>query len=149
LKLLDSYVAQGGFLVVTNSKCGYASKFCIDDTNEDIRSLNPLLEPIGARFKVGGFGSSISHIAFSAADHPLTANAKYLTFYEGSGVPFSMETGTLLFEADGNPMVRLVDYGDKGGQVLVIADLGILQTDMQGSKNMEFVKNIAAYAGER
>lgn len=147
-KLLDSYVAQGGFLVVTHSKCGYAAKFCLDDANEDTRSFNPLLEPMGVKFKVIGFGSSTSDIALSAVEHPLTANAKYLTFYEGKGVRFGMDTGTVLFQADGYPIVGLVDYGDQGGQVLVIADLGILQIDFQGPKNMEFVKNIAAYARE-
>ena len=57
-----------------------------------------------------------------------------------------METGTELFRAAGSPMVGLVEYGDKGGQVLVIADLGILQADALGARNLEFLKNIARYA---
>lgn len=147
--LLDAYVAEGGFLVVTNSRCAYASKFCLDDTNEDTRVLNPLLEPMGLKYRVVGFGSSVNSIALSTTDHPLTHNAEYITFYEGNGIPFDLATGTVLFQAGGNPMVGLVDYGDKGGQVLVVADLGILQTDMQGSKNMEFIKNVASFARTR
>jgi hypothetical protein len=59
-----------------------------------------------------------------------------------------MKTGSVLIHGAGSPLVGLVDYGTKGGQVLVIGELGLLQADSQGSKNMEFVKNIAAYARE-
>jgi hypothetical protein len=147
LTLLESYVANGGLLVVTNSTCNYIIKRCADDSNEGIRSLNDFLSPMGVKFRVGGFGGDADNTARPVAEHPLTANARYLTFYEGQGVPFSMENGTELFRAAGSPIVGLVDYGDKGGQVLVIADLGILQADALGARNLEFLKNIARYAG--
>jgi len=148
LALLESYVAEGGLLVVTNSTCNYIIGRCADDSNENIRSLNDFLEPMGVRFMFGGFGGDDDNTARPVTEHPLTENARYLTFYEGQGVPFSMKNGTELFRAAGSPIVGLVDYGDKGGQVLVIADLGILQAGSQGAKNIEFLKNIARYAGK-
>ncbi|MGE5376669.1 MAG: M28 family peptidase [Bacteroidota bacterium] len=147
LALLESYVAAGGLLVVTNSTCNYIIGRCADASNENIRSLNDFLEPMGVRFMFGGFGGDDDNTARPVTEHPLTENARYLTFYEGQGVPFSMKKGTELFRAAGSPIVGLVDYGDKGGQVLVIADLGILQAGSQGAKNIEFLKNIARYAG--
>jgi hypothetical protein len=146
LALLESYVAEGGLLVLSNSTCNYIIKRCADDPNEDIRLLNGWLEQIGVRFMVGGFGGDADNTARPAAEHPLTENARYLTFYAGPGVPFSMKTGTELYRVAGSPMVGLVEYGDRGGQVLVIADLGILQGDSQGARNIEFLKNIARYA---
>jgi hypothetical protein len=147
LTLLASYVANGGLLVVTNSECNYVIRRCADDSNENIRSLNDFLAPMGVRFRLGGFGGDDDNTARSVAEHPLTENAGYLTFYEGQGVRFSMEVGMELFRAAGSPIVGLVEYGDKGGQVLVIADLGILQADALGARNLEFLKNIARYAG--
>jgi hypothetical protein len=146
LSLLESYVAKGGLLVVTNSNCNYTIKRCTDDSNENSRSLNDFLAPMGVRFRVGGFGGDVDNVAWAVTDHPLTANATYLTFYEGEGVPFNMKSGTELYRVANSPIVGLVDYGDHGGQVLVIADLGILQADSKGSRNIEFLKNIASYA---
>lgn len=54
IDLLAAYVAEGGFLVVTNSSCNYSIKRCLDDVNEDKRSLNAFLEPMGVVFTYGG-----------------------------------------------------------------------------------------------
>jgi hypothetical protein len=147
LSLLESYVAGGGLLVITNSTCNYIMKRCADDPNEDIRSLNDWLEKLGVRFRVGGLGDDADSTARPVTEHPLTENAGYLTFYEGQGVRFSMENGMELFRVAGNPVVGLVEYGNHGGQILVIADLGLLQADALGARNLEFLKNIARYAG--
>jgi hypothetical protein len=147
IALLEAYVADGGFLVVTNSSCIYAVKRCLDAENNNGRSLNALLEPMGITFTYGGGLSA--NIALAVAEHPLTANASYLTMYDGQGIPFRMKTGLELMRAAGRPIVGLVDYGNQGGQILVIADLGILQVDSKGAKNIEFLKNIARYASAR
>jgi hypothetical protein len=146
LALLKSYVAEGGLLVVTNSLCNYCIKRCTDDSNENSRSLNVLLESMGVSFMIGGFGQDSNNIAWATTEHPLTENATYLTFYAFQGVPFRMRSGVELFKTAARPMVALVDYGGKGGQVLVIGDLGILQVDMKGGRNIEFLKNIARFA---
>jgi hypothetical protein len=146
LALLEAYVAEGGLLVVANSNCNYATKRCLDDTNEDARSLNDLLAPMGVTFMYGVLNDDL---ASAVTEHPLTANASYLAVYNGEGVPFMMKTGLELIRAAARPIVGLVNYRDQGGQVLVIADLGILQADSMGAKNMEFLKNIAHYASTR
>lgn len=138
--LLAGYVDQGGFLVVTNSADNLASARQLDDINEDATDFNALLEPMGIKFQHGSVGGGIVRLT---ADHPLTLDAKYLTsVYDGLQVPMSQTGGLVL--ATGT--IGLVDYGSRGGQILVIADLGLLRNNADGAKNMNFVKNIASYA---
>jgi len=104
---------------------------------------------MGISFSLGKIKGNQDEIASAVADHPLTENATYLTYYQYNGVLFTMEDGLELMRADYKPIVGLVNYGDLGGQILVIADLGILQADRVGAKNLDFLKNIARYAKER
>jgi hypothetical protein len=102
---------------------------------------------MGVSFRYGNIGGA--DIALSTTGHPLTEDATYLSYYEYNGVRFSMQDGIELVSAAGSPIVGLVDYGNKGGQILVIADIGILQGDSNGTKNMDFLMNIAEYAKTR
>jgi hypothetical protein len=150
LALLEKYVKDGGFLVVTNSIGNYISARPTDDLNEDTRALNDFLDPMGIRFKMGVPVYEVTtDIVQPDVDHPLTQNAEYLSYYNGNNVQFSMESGTVLFQTASSPVVGLADYGRKGGQILIIADPGILQLDKNSVKNLEFLKNIASYAHSR
>jgi hypothetical protein len=144
--LLEKYVADGGFLVVTNSNLKLVMTYPLDAFNGDIFSLNDFLARLGIRFQ---FGVLDGDIAMAVTDHPLTTDAEYLAVFQRNGVPFKMDSGLDLAQTNGRPIIGLVDYGDQGGQVLVIADLGILKDDGVGAKNMDFVKNIASYARTR
>jgi hypothetical protein len=115
--------------------------------NQDKRFANTLLEPMGIRFKLGGTGND--NTALAVAEHPLTLDATYLTLLGNNSVRFDMKTGLVLIHGAGSPLVGLVDYGTKGGQVLVIGELGLLQGSQGSAKNIQFIKNIAAYAKER
>jgi hypothetical protein len=118
LTLLQNYLASGGFLVITNSNCNYTLKRCTDDLNEDTKALNAFLEPMGVRFMLGT--GPADDIALAVNDHLLTENATYLNYYRYDGVPFRLTKGLQLVRASAKPLVALLDYGDKGGQVLVI-----------------------------
>jgi hypothetical protein len=69
-------------------------------------------------------------------------------------VPFSLTEGQGLAQADGELAVALVDYGQGGGQalrrgsgqVLVLADVGILGHDEGEPTNLPFWLNLARYA---
>lgn len=141
--LLTEYVAQGGFLVVTNSAYNLASARHLEDINEDATDFNALLKPLGIEFGYGNLGGGIVRLT---ADHPLTAGAKYLTsIYEGHQVPMIQSGGLELAKG----VIGLLDHGGQGGQVLVIADLGLLRDNADGAKNLDFIKNIAHYARTR
>ena len=144
LSALKGYVESGGFLVVVNSGHVYVSTIMNNSLNLSKRSANALLEPMGIRFKFGG--TSNDNTALAVSEHPLTIDATYLTLLGNNVVPFDMKTGSVLIRGSGSPLVGLVDYGTKGGQVLVIGELSILQESRGGAKNMQFIKNIAHYA---
>ncbi len=142
LAVLEGYVRAGGFLVVTNSGFNYVMMRQLEDSNEDGRDLNPLLEPMGIRF---AYGSTGSNIVLAAAKHPLTEKAGYLTQFGENGVPIRMKSGLALARAEGNTAVGLLDYGSLGGQVLAIADIGLLQAD-DDARNLRFIQNLAHFA---
>lgn len=147
IALLQNYVAEGGLLVVINSSHYYASTILHASLNLSKRSVNAVLAPMGIKFRLGGTGSD--ETARAAADHPLTQNATYLTLQGGNAVAFSMTNGLTLIRGAGNPLAGLVDYGSNGGQVLVIAEIGLIQDSGDGAKNMQFIINIAHYASTR
>lgn len=140
--LIDTYVKEGGTLIVTNSNIGMAMTMPLNDPNEDALDINGLLEPMGIQFRTGSLpGES----ATASLDHPLTMDAPYLMTYAGNGLPFNINSGIILYEVGGHPMVGMVDYGENGGQVLVVADIALLIESGGVGKNMQFVKNIASY----
>jgi hypothetical protein len=144
LAVLEGYVADGGLLVVINSANNFALARPLDmSNNNNARSINALLEPMGIKFIYGGTGSDNN--AQALPGHPLTLNASYLTFEGYNAVAFKMNTGLELVRSAGHPIVGLVDYGTKSGQVLIVAELGLLQDGSDGAQNMQFLMNLARY----
>ena len=128
---------------MTNSGYNLASARHVEDVNEDATDFNLLLEPMGIKFGFGNLGGGDVRLT---AEHPLTIGSIYITSqYEGHQVPLYQTGGLKL--ASG--VIGLLDYGSQGGQVLVIADLGLLRDNADGAKNLNFVKNIAKYARSR
>jgi hypothetical protein len=142
LALLENYVSTGGFLVVTNSGYNYVMLRRLEDYNEDARDLNALLEPMGIRFTYGDTGEEIVR---AVAKHPLMVDAGYLIQYGGNGVPIRMNSGLVLARAGGIAMIGLLDYGNLGGQVLAVADPGLLQAN-DNARNLNFIQNLAHFA---
>ena len=70
---------------------------------------------------------------------------------EANGVPFSLAGASesqVLAQADGEPAVALVDHGRNRGQVLILADVGILGATWGPPANLTFWRNLARYARE-
>ena len=68
-----------------------------------------------------------------------------------NGVPFTTENGSVLALSGREPAIVLLDYGDAGGQVLVLGDAGILFASYAGNEdwrdeNLAFLQNLAQYA---
>ena len=141
--LLDSFVTEGGFLVVTNSANSFAMTRPINDENEDTLAINPILEPMGIAYQSGVVQGDF---ALSAGRHPITSEVSYLTLYAGNGVPFDMDEGVVLVQVNGQPSVGLVEYGDQGGEVLVVSDISLLFDSSGDGNNLPFIKNIVNYA---
>jgi hypothetical protein len=145
--LLKTYLDKGGFLVVTNSANNIAMNRLLNDMNEDSQTINSLLEGMGVRFT---FGEVSGDLANSTGNHPLIDGAQYLTMFGSNAVPMQVNAGQVLATAaEGKPVLAVVEVGDQGGQVLVVADIGLLIDHGSAAKNFQLVKNIARYASER
>ncbi|MEW5870832.1 MAG: M28 family peptidase [Chloroflexota bacterium] len=159
---LDAYIQEGGFLVVTNSYHNIAMTLTIEDVNEDAFKINDLTERFGVSFI---FGSASADVVLANKDaHPLMENASYLemmaAYYNDNGVPFKIDAGKaqssgtscsaiVLAMAGSRAVLALVDYGQSGGQVLVVADIGLLSDYGRGGKNLTFLQNLAKYVAQR
>ncbi len=146
LDALQAYVDAGGLLIVTNSNIGHIMTVPISDPNEDELDINVLLEPYGIAFKNETYNADIAE---ASASNELTKDALTLKTYGTSGVTFVLDEGQVLYKSHGQPIVALVDAGNRGGQVLVIGDLGLLIDNGSGIDNLRFLRNLAAYARNR
>ncbi len=145
---LEGYVADGGLLVLTNS--GHRLKYGarVEDANEDVMDANALASRFGLTYQ----GRALDGIrAKTEGQHPLVSGVATLSLLENNSLrfdPVDNVDGIVLARVGGEPAVVLVDYGDAGGQVLALADLGILASGWDGPDNLPFWQNLARYAAE-
>jgi Peptidase family M28 len=144
IESLVTYVEQGGLLVLTNS----ANRIWLGsllDSNEDWPDMNALSESFDVVFKEGPVSASSARIQQA---HPLMEDQYGLALLGGNAVAFTMQSGDTLAAVGEDPVVGLVHWGAAGGQVLVLADVGIL--GLAGSapeeENLTFMRNLARYA---
>ncbi len=141
--VLESYVAEGGLLVLTNSAYRLSYAYVLPDPNEDSDDANALAERFGLAYRDGSLNVAG---AKTEGQSPLVERVKQLSPAPGNGVPFRLEEETdaeLLAAVDGQPVVALVRHGL--GEVLVLADVGILG-GQAGPDNVRFWVNLARYA---
>lgn len=140
---LEAYVAKGGLLVLTNSAHRLKYSNWVLDPNEDWSDANDLAARFGITYQSGALSSTQAQ---TEGENPLLEGVEALELTEGNGVPFSLTEGQVLAQADGELAVALVDYGGGGGQVLVLADVGMLGASEDEPTNLSFWLNLARYA---
>jgi hypothetical protein len=143
---LQAYAADGGLLVLTNSAHRLKYVNTRMNPNEDWSDVNSLASPFGISFHEGALAETTAQVV---GEHPLIEGVTTLTLAEENGIPFTLDEAPgaqVLAEMDGEPVVALVGYGHAGGQVLVLADVGILGTSWEGPDNLPFWQNLAVYA---
>jgi len=148
VEALVGYVERGGLLVLANSARRVVFGRVLD-ANEDWDGANALAEPFGVRFTEGAWPASSATVA---GGHPLAVGSPALVTIAGNGVRFTLESGLVLAEADGEPAAALIDHGPAGGQVLVLADegmLGLATIPPAERDNLRLLRNLAAYAAGR
>ena len=145
---LESYAANGGLLVLTNSlhRLKYGTQGL--DPNEDWEDANALATEFGVTYKEGSMGG---YRAQAKGDHPLVAGVDVLELGQGNGVPFDLSGGDwqVLATVEGKAAAALADYGADGGQVLVLADVAMLSAGWTDITNLPFWRNLAGYARSR
>jgi hypothetical protein len=148
IAILERYVAEGGFLVLTNSENRLTLVNGRLDLNEDWRDVNALAERLGVHYQFGFLTEKM--IWTVKQSHPLVERVSYVEQTPENGVPFKMEGGLILARQGAHTAIGLLDYGDAGGQVLVLADVGMLGNGGLGTPdNLRFWQNLAQYARSR
>ncbi len=149
VETLEAYAAGGGLLVLTNSRqrLKYGTQGL--DGNEDWADANALASRFGVSYQEGAV---TGHEAGTEGVHPLVKGLSALEIGEGNGVPFRLAdeaAGQVLARAEGEPVLTLLDYGDAGGQVLVLADVAMLSAGWSEPRNLPFWQNLGRYARSR
>jgi hypothetical protein len=148
IDLLVTYVERGGLLVLTNSanRLFFGEVF---DSNEDWEKVNALAAPFGVRYEGTPIPITDARVV---STHPLTEKLSGIGLIAKNGLPIHMEAGETLAEVGGQAALGLVNYGEAGGQVLILSDLGSLDLyDFRQHErdNFAFLRNLATYARDR
>jgi hypothetical protein len=147
IEIFREYVEEGGLLVIVNSRYRLKYGYPAMDENEDWADMNALAEVFGITFHDATTWGTLA----STGHHPLTQGQRDISLAESNGVLFSYETGETLADFLGDAVMALVPYGNAGGEVLVIGDLGILRTAWGEAvpHNLQLWLNLAEYATGR
>jgi hypothetical protein len=146
LEALEAYVAEGGLLVVSNSANRLKYFNQVLDPNEDWDDVNALAERFGISYQGGKVWATG---AGTEGGHRLVQGVSSLALAANNGIPFVIERGEVLARAGGELNMALVDYGGGTGQVLALADVGVLATDGGQPANLDFWLGLATYARSR
>ena len=147
IQALEDYVATGGLLVLANSAHRLKFGSSMVDANEDWRSLNALSERFGISYRFGTVYEKVFWV--EKGSHPLVDGVSLLELLPGNSVPIRLDVGQVLGWAEGRIVIGLVDYGDAGGQVLALADAGLLGNDGGTPRSLKLWQNLARYARSR
>jgi hypothetical protein len=146
--VLETFVADGGLLLIANSAHRLKHVNRVLDPNEDWRDVNVLAERFGITFHDGPIPTEEARVE---GGHPLMDGIQTLSLIEGNGVPFNLagdDASQVLAWAGQDAAVALVGYGAAGGEVLVLSDVSVLGSDWGGPTNLPFWRNLARYAGQ-
>jgi hypothetical protein len=146
VSVLADYVEDGGLLVLTNSANRLGPFARAREANEDVGDLNLVASEFGVQYQ------SVIEAGTSATvgDHALVDGVDVLTMIEGNGVSLTVEGSFDALARSGADLsaVRL-DVGDSGGEVIGLADIGLLISRGGEPTNFRFWQNLVDYARNR
>ena len=144
LDALEAYAGSGGLLVVTNSAHRLKYSNYVYEANEDSLDMNALAGRFGVEFMDDEIDTTTLQVTGS---HPLVSGLTWLAGAPFNGVAFAHDQGQVLAQAGVAPAVVLVPT--TAGEVLVLADLGLLGNDFDQPENLGLWENLADYALSR
>ncbi len=141
LDALEGYVRAGGLLVLTNSARRLKYFNLAYEDNEDWPDQNELAQRLGVTFAGGTLADDV---AVAVGSHPLVRGVTTLDLAEANSVRFTAAGAETLAHVAGSPAVAVLGVG--AGEVLVLADLGLLGNQTGEPQNLTFWRNLALYA---
>ncbi len=138
---LEAYARAGGFLVLTNSANRLKYYNYVYEANEDWADLNPLADRFNIEFHSGAMMGAEAAVSMV---HPLVSGVDTIAMAPDNGVSMNHSSGRVLARLHGETaiLLRTVD----NGEVLVLADLGMLSNNGGVPENLRFWRNLAEYA---
>lgn len=147
IDVLRTYAADGGLLVLTNSRQRLKYGTAGLDPNEDWGDANALASEFGVAYQEEAVKGDQAQ---TEGDHPLVEGLSKLELVKDNGVPLDLSEGVegqVLASADGVPVLALVEVGEAGGQILALADVALLSVGWTvPPQNLPFWQNLARYA---
>ena len=146
VSVLVDYVDQGGLLVLTNSAARLGPFARAREANEDVLDINQVAPEFGVQYREVIDGET----AVTIGSHPLVEGVDELTMIGGNGVSMAVEGAfnTLARSGEALAAVRL-DFGGAGGEVVALADIGLLISRSGQPTNFRFWQNLVDYARDR
>lgn len=138
---LEAYARDGGFLVLTNSAHRLKYYNYVYEANEDWSDLDLLAERFNVEFHSGAMSGAEATVS---SNHSLVTGIDTIAMAPDNGVSLTHTGGRVLARVQGETAVLLRNVGD--GQVLVLADLGMLGNNGGVPENLDFWRNLARYA---
>jgi hypothetical protein len=143
---LEAYALDGGLLVIVNAQRRLRFSNQALEANEDWPDANALAGRFGVTFVAGALSGTSAE---RSASHPLMEGVSSLRLASGTGVRFTQAGGLVLARVGSEPVVTIQSVGTRGGQVLLLGDLGLLGSDGGVPANLTFWRNLARYARAR
>ena len=125
--IIEAYVNDGGFLVVSNMshRINYDNRPA--DFNEDMLDMNVMTERYGVTFIEEPFSSIDYRVII---DSPLFDGVESIATGDNTAVRFVAENYPPLIGATvTQPLVTGFNYGENSGVILIVGDVGIFNTD--------------------
>ncbi len=140
---LRDYVEGGGLLVLTTSAYRLKQPNTLLEPNEDWAGSNQVGEALGVTYLDRTLAEATAAVTSS---HPLVQGLSTLALAPGNGKAVFAPAGTTLALAGPDTAASHVPAGRLGGEVLALADLGILGHQATAVVNRAFWRNLARYA---
>ena len=128
------------------SNSGHRLKYLniVCEANEDWADLNGLAGRFRIEFRPGQLAGGQAQVTGS---HPLVDGVVSIAGAVDNGVPFDHDGGVVLARAGADPALLIRTVGM--GEVLVMADVGMLGNNGDTPENLRFWRNLATYARSR
>lgn len=125
--LLEDYVSDGGFLIVTNMSRRINYDNIPADANEDMLDMNVIVERYGVTFTDDPIAATEYRII---TDSPLFDGIESFSTGDGTAVKFTADAHPpLIGYGENSPLVTGFNHGENNGVILIIGDVGMFNTD--------------------
>lgn len=148
LVAIEKYIAEGGFVVLTNSAYRLRRNYA-QEPNPNWAQVNPL----ASRFGISYMNIQIKPTLFlTRGNHSIVKGVPLIEVSAYNSIPFQISKGTVLSSTGSLCIAALVPADGSRGEILALADLGILGKNYATSDaptNLVLWQNLANYAKQR